>query len=93
MKKCCGTKSFTKKIKVGNYDIPVVGLDAIMFLVYNLELKNDDEILQALLSKIQEMKNKIPSNTKEEFNSALLNEYKFFTEKFEQNKPINIKVE
>ncbi len=93
MKKCCGTKSFTKKIKVGNYEIPVVGLDAIMFLVYNLKLKNDDEILKALLTKIEQMKNKIPSDKKVEFNSTLLNEYKFFTEKFEQNKPINIKVE
>lgn len=92
MKKCCGGKAFIKNIKVGNDEIPIVGLEPIMFLVYNLELKNDDEILKALITEIEEMKNEIPSENRIEFNSVLMNEYKLFAEKFDLNRKKRIKV-
>jgi len=92
MEKCCGAKAFIKNIKVGNVELPIVGLEPIMFLVYNLELKYDDEILKALITEIEEMKNEIPSDKKPEFNSALMNEYKLFIEKFDHNRKKRIKV-
>lgn len=86
MKKCCGAKSFIKKIKVGNDEIPIVGLEPIMFLVFNLELKNDDNILKALSTEIKKMGNDIPINKLNEFNSALMREYKLFAKKFALNR-------
>lgn len=92
MKKCCGAKAFIKNIKVGNDEIPIVGLEPIMFLVYNLELNNDDEILTALITEIEEMENEIPSDKSIEFNSALMNEYKLFSEKLDHNRKKRIRV-
>lgn len=92
MKKCCSPKSFIKKMKVGIEEIPVVGLEPIMFLVYNLGLKNDDEILKALITEIEEMENEIPTDKRIEFNSALMKEYKLFAEKFDLNRKKRIKI-
>lgn len=86
MKKCCGAKSFIKKIKVGNDEIPIVGLEPIMFLVYNLELKTENEILKALHTEIKKMGNDVPINKLNEFNSELIKEYKLFAEKFALNR-------
>lgn len=92
MPRCCSPKAFTKKLKVGNDEISVIGLEPILFLVYNLELKNDAEILKALLTEIEEMGNEIPLDKRIEFNSALMKEYKLFAEKFDHNRRKRIKV-
>lgn len=92
MKKCCGASAFISKLKVGDDEIPIIGLEPIMFLVFNMELVNDDEVLEALITEIEEMGNEIPSNKTLEFNSVLMKEYKLFAEKIQSNRKKRIKV-
>jgi hypothetical protein len=86
MAKCCGSKAIIKKIKVGDEAIPVIALEAIMFLVFNMNLNNDEMITNALMSKIEEMGNKIPSDKEKEFESSVMKEYKMFVEKIKLNR-------
>lgn len=58
----------------------------LCFLVYNLELKNYDDILKALHTEIKKMENDTPIIKLNEFNSALMKEYKLFAELFTLNK-------
>ncbi len=81
MGKCCGPKAFTIKLKVGNEEIPVRGLEPIMFMVFNLKLNDDEKILDRLQTEIAKLGNLIPTDKKKEFNDALLSEYKKFAGK------------
>lgn len=85
MGKCCGPKAFTKKIKVGNVEIPIRGLEPVMFMVFNMNL-TEEKILDKLLSEITELGNIIPADKQKEFNAALLSEYKSFIEKIKLNR-------
>lgn len=58
MAKCCGPKAFTKKLIVGNEEIPVRGLEPIMFLVLNMNLDDEEKILMKLREEIMELGNK-----------------------------------
>ncbi len=86
MAKCCESKALIKKIKVGDEAILVIALEAIMFLVSNMNLNNDEMITNALMSKIVEMGNKIPADKKKEFESSVMNEYKMFVEEIKLNR-------
>ena len=80
MAKCCGPKAFTKKLIVGNEEIPIRGLEPIMFMIFNQNLDDDKSILNALVIEIENLGNKVPSDRREEFEIALLKEYKLFKE-------------
>lgn len=84
MGKCCGPKVFTKKIKYGNNEIPVRGLEPVMFLVFNLNLSDNAAILERLREEIIKLGNSIPSE--KEFNLSLLKEYMRFALEREKRK-------
>jgi len=78
---CCGSRAITKKIMVRNEEIPIRGLEAVMFMVFNMNLDNEEKIVTRLRSEITELRNVIPIDKEEEFNNALFTEYKTFTKK------------
>ena len=81
MKRCNCPDAFIKKIKVGDKFIPVRGLEPVMFLVFNLKLKDETEIMNKLMSEIRELDNIIPDDIEYEFKNCLLNEYKSFVKR------------
>ncbi len=85
MAKCCGPKAFTKKIKVGDEEIPVRGLEPLIFMVLNMKLNDDEKILKRLRNEIIDLGNIIPADNEKEFNDALLTEYKAFSQKITGN--------
>lgn len=78
MGKCCDIKAITKKIRVGNTEIPIRGLEPIMFMVSKLHYKNDILILERLIKEITELGNPIPAEKEKDYKAALLYEYKEF---------------
>ena len=81
MAKCCGPKALTKKLIIGDQEIPVKGLEPVMFMVLNMNLNEETKIIEVLRNKIIELGNSIPANKENEFNEALLEEYKKFKDK------------
>ena len=92
MAKCCGPRAFIKKIKVKDEEIPVIALEPIMFLVFNLNLYDDKLIINELMKEIEEMGNKIPEDNRKEFESSLMIEYRIFVEKIESDRKKRIKI-
>lgn len=92
MGKCCGPRAFIKKIKVRDEEIPVIALEPIMFLVFNLNLHDDKLIINKLMKKIEEMGNDIPEDKRKEFESSVMLEYRIFVEKIESNRKKRIKI-
>lgn len=92
MRSCCGPKAFTKKLIIGNEEIPVRGLESIMFMVFNMNLDNEEKILDRLRSEITELGNFIPRDKEKEFNDTLLVEYKAFADKIKLNRKPRLKV-
>lgn len=81
MAKCCSPKAFTKKLRVDDEEIPIRGLEPVMFLVFNMNLENEEKILDALLKEINELGNVIQISREKNFCDALMKEYKAFVEK------------
>jgi hypothetical protein len=75
------SKNFHKKIKVGDKEIPVKGLEPVMFLVLNMNLDNEEKILDALLKEITQLGNIIPMSRENNFCDALMKEYREFVDK------------
>jgi hypothetical protein len=76
MAKRCGPKAFAKRIKAGDFEIPVRGWEPVMFMVFNMKLDEDEEIFRKI--------------TEREFNNALLKEYKAFSQKIKANRELRI---
>lgn len=86
MKRCSCPDAIIKKLNVGNKSIPVRGLEPVMFLVFNLKLKDETKILNKLISEIRKLDNLIPDNIESEFKNCLLKEYKSFVDKINLNR-------
>ena len=86
MAKCCGPKAVTKKIKVGNCEVPIRGLEPIMFMAFKLNLTEDEQILGRLIKEITELGNIIPSEKEKDFKNSLLLEYRKFVNKILSNR-------
>lgn len=86
MKRCNCPDAIIKKLKVGDKYIPVRGLEPVMFLVFNLKIKDETEILNKLMSEIRELDNVIPDIIESDFKICLLKEYKSFVDKINLNR-------
>lgn len=86
MKRCNCSDAIVKKLKVRDKYIPVRGLEPVMFFVFNLKYKDENKILNRLMSEIRELDNVIPDNIESEFKNSLLKEYKSFVEKIKLNR-------
>jgi hypothetical protein len=86
MKRCNCPDAIVKKIKVRDRYIPVRGLEPIMFLVANLKLKDETEIVKKLMCEIRKLENTIPADFELEFQNYLLDEYKSFVNKINLNR-------
>jgi hypothetical protein len=72
---CC-PKPIATIIKVGKFEAGLVGLDQALRNVYMSGLENEQEIQQSLLQRIKEFGNYVPPSTENDYNEALLREYR-----------------
>ena len=80
------------KIKVGEFDIGIVGLKVALEQAVGASLPSDDEVAQYLLELVKS-KNYIPPKARSEYERALLREYKKHTGEYtEVEKPQGLEV-
>jgi hypothetical protein len=72
---CC-SKPIARIIKVGEFEAGLVGLDQALRNVWMSGLENEQEIQQSLLQWIKEFGNYVPPSAENDYNEALLREYR-----------------
>ncbi len=79
---CCA-KPIARIIKVGNFEAGLIGLDEALRNVYISAVADEEEIRKALLTWIKDFGNYIAPTRENEYQDALLREYKIYLRKLE----------
>jgi hypothetical protein len=83
MARACCSRPITRIIRIGNVEAGLIGLDESLKNVYMRAIADEEEIRGALLKLVREFGNYIAPSRENEYQDALLREYKIYVLKAE----------